>query len=216
VAAAASSTRSSNKASQQPLCFAEEQAAATLSLLERRDLAAALRQSLNNDWNSDEEKSGADSDEDAEAAVQSEEEAMEDAAAVEEAGNWTSNLRHIDLPLYCLRRSHQQRLSDATPLQLLQRFLPHSLMEEFARHTNAAAPHDWQPTTAAELYAFLGVHLFIGIARLPRTEMYWSSTLANPLVTVTVTAGRVVASAPFPSFRSVAAVACPSAGDAAL
>ena len=42
-------------------------------------------------------------------------------------------------------------------------FLPRSLMEEFAQHTNAAAPHDWRPTTAAELYAFLGVHLFMGI-----------------------------------------------------
>jgi hypothetical protein len=78
MAAAASSARSSTRASQQPLSFAEEQAAATLSLLEQRDLAAALRLSLNDDWNSDEEKSGADSDDNAEAAVQSEEEAMEE------------------------------------------------------------------------------------------------------------------------------------------
>ena len=183
MAAAASSTRSSNRASQQPLSFAEEQAAATLSLLEQRDLAAALRLSLNDDWNSDEEKSGADSDDNAEAAAQSEEEAMEEAVAEEETGDWTSNLRDIALPLSRLRHSHQQPPSDATPLQLLQRFLPHSLMEEFARHTNAAAPHDWRPTTADELYAFLGVHLFMGIARLPRTEMYWSHTFANPLVT---------------------------------
>jgi hypothetical protein len=56
-------------------------------------------------------------------------------------------------------------------------------MQEFARHTNAAAPHDWRPTTAEELYAFLGVHLFMGIDRLPRTEMYWSSTFGHPLVT---------------------------------
>jgi hypothetical protein len=160
MAAAASSTRSSNRASQKPLSFAEEQAAATLSLLEQRDLAAALRLSLNDDWNSDEEKSGADSDDNAEAAVQSEEEAMEEAVAEDETGHWTSNLRDIDLPLHRLRHPRQQSPSDATPLQLLQRFLPHSLMEEFARHTNAAAPHDWRPTTADELYAFLGVHLF--------------------------------------------------------
>jgi Transposase IS4/DDE_Tnp_1-like zinc-ribbon len=183
MAAAASSARSSNRASQQPLSFAEEQAAATLSLLEQRDLAAALRLSLNDDWNSDEEKSGADSDDNAEAPVQSDEEALEDAAAVVEAGGWTSNLHDIDLPLHRLRHPRQQSPSEETPLQLLQRFLPQSLMEEFARHTNAAAPHDWRPTTADELYAFLGVHLFMGIARLPRTEMYWSHTFANPLVT---------------------------------
>jgi hypothetical protein len=183
MAAAASSTRSSNRASQQPLSFAEEQAAAPLSLLEQRDLAAALRLSLNDAWNSDEEKSGADSDDNAETAVQSEEEGMEEAEAEEETRDWTSNLHAIDLPLSRLRHPRQLPPSEETPLLLLQRFLPHNLMEEFARHTNAAAPHDWRPTTAAELYAFLGVHLFVGINRLPRTETYWSSTFANPLVT---------------------------------
>jgi hypothetical protein len=56
-------------------------------------------------------------------------------------------------------------------------------MEEFAQHTNAMAPHDWRPTTAAELYAFLGAHLFMGIDRLPRTDMYWSSLFGHPLIT---------------------------------
>jgi hypothetical protein len=54
-------------------------------------------------------------------------------------------------------------------------------MEEFAQHTDAAAPHGWRPTTAAEL--FLGVPLFMGINCLPRTEMYWSATWSNPLLT---------------------------------
>jgi hypothetical protein len=62
MAAAASSARRSTRASLQPLSLAEEQAADTLSRLEQRDLAAALRLSLNDDWNSDEEKSGAGSD----------------------------------------------------------------------------------------------------------------------------------------------------------
>ena len=56
-------------------------------------------------------------------------------------------------------------------------------MEEFAHHTNAAAPHDWRHTTVQELYAFLGVHLFMGIDRLPRTEMYWGATFSHPLTT---------------------------------
>jgi hypothetical protein len=63
-------------------------------------------------------------------------------------------------------------------------------MQEFAQHTNAAAPHDWRPTTAEELYAFLGVHLFMGIDRLPRTEMYWSQTFGHPLVTSLVSRDR--------------------------
>ena len=56
-------------------------------------------------------------------------------------------------------------------------------MEEFAHHTNTAAPNDWRHTTTQELYAFLGVHLFMGIDRLPRTDMYWSQTFGHPLIT---------------------------------
>ena len=92
-------------------------------------------------------------------------------------------LHDIDVPLPRFRHQQQQPPSDDTPLQLLKRFLPPNLMDEFAQHTNAAAPHGWRPTTATELYAFIGAHLFMGIDRLPRTDMYWSSTFGHPLLT---------------------------------
>ena len=183
MAAAASSARRSTRASLQPLSLAEEQAADTLSRLEQRDLAAALRLSLNDDWNSDEEKSGAGSDADMASSSSDEEEEHKAAAPAEEEAEWTSELHAIQPPLPRLRHERQPALDEDTPLLLLQRFLPSALMEEFAQHTNAAAPHGWQPTTAAELYAFLGAHLFMGINRLPRTEMYWSATWSNPLLT---------------------------------
>jgi hypothetical protein len=56
-------------------------------------------------------------------------------------------------------------------------------MNEFAQHTNGAAPQGWRPTTAAELYAFLGVHIYMGIDRLPRTDLYWSETFGHPSIT---------------------------------
>jgi hypothetical protein len=65
----------------------------------------------------------------------------------------------------------------------LQYFLPQQLMEEFAQHTNDAAPRDWRSTTASELYAFLGVHIYMGIDRLPSTELYWSQTFGHPFIT---------------------------------
>jgi hypothetical protein len=183
MADSASSTRRSTRAAQRPLSLAEEQAAAALSLLEQRDVAAALRRSLQASWESDGEQSGADSDAEAPSDSSDEEEEKQAAAPAEVEGGWTSNLHNIDLPLPRLRHERQQQLSDDSPLQLLQRFLPPALMEEFARHTNAAVPHGWRPTTAAELYAFLGAHLFMGIDRLPRTEMYWSADFAHPLLT---------------------------------
>ena len=172
------------RASQQPLTLAEEQAAAALSLMERRDIAAALRLSLNDDWDSDEEKSGAESDSDAEADMADVEEEKQPAAVAHQAHEWSSELHDIKGELPRLRHQRQQPPSDdASAFDLLQLFLPRRLMEEFAHHTNIAAPHDWRHTTVQELYAFLGVHLFMGIDRLPRTEMYWSSTFGHPLIT---------------------------------
>jgi len=46
MADSASAARRSTRATQQPLSLAEEQAAATLSLLEQRDISAALQLSL--------------------------------------------------------------------------------------------------------------------------------------------------------------------------
>ena len=183
MAEAASAPRRSTRASQQPLSLADEQAAAALSSLEQRDVAAALRLSLQASWDSDEEASGAGSDAEAEGSNSEEEEEKQGAAAAEEEGEWTSNLHAIAVALPRLRHERQQQPTEDTPLELLQRFLPPALMEEFAQHTNAAAPPDWRPTTAAELYAFLGAHLFMGIDRLPRTELYWSSTFGHPLIT---------------------------------
>ena len=156
MAAASSSARRSTRTSQQPLSLAEEQAASALSLLEQRDIAAALRLSLNDSWDSDEEKSSAGSDDEAESSSSDEEEEMGLAAPAEEKAEWTDNLHDIQLPLPRLRHEHQRMLPDCTPFQLLQCFLPRRIMQEFAQHTNAAAPNDWRPTTAEELYAFLG------------------------------------------------------------
>ena len=179
----ASPARRSARASQQPLSLAEEQAASALSLLEQRDVAAALRLSLQDSWDSDEEKSGGAGAAQAASSSSDEEEEKQAAAPAEVEAEWTDNLQAIAVPLPRLRHQPQPPPMDETPLQLLQRFLPPAVMEEFAGHTNTVAPHDWRPTTAAELYAFLGAHLFMGIDRLPRTELYWSSTFGHPLIT---------------------------------
>jgi Transposase IS4/DDE_Tnp_1-like zinc-ribbon len=183
MASSASPARRSARASQQPLSLAEEQAASALSLLEQRDVAAALRLSLQDSWDGDEEKSRAGSDHEAASSSSDEEEEKKAAAPAEQEEEWTSELHDIELPLPRLRHPRQPAPEEDSPLRLLQHFLPPALMEEFAQHTNAAAPHDWRPTSAAELYAFLGAHLFMGIDRLPRTHMYWSQTFGHPLLT---------------------------------
>ncbi len=140
MAAAASSGRRSARTSQQPLTYAEQQAASALSALEQRDVAAALRLSLQDSWDSDEEKSGADSAAAAVSSSSDEEKENQPPAAVEQEGEWTSNVQKVDIPLPRLRPVQQAAPAEQTPFTLLQRFLSPALMEEFAAHTNAAAP----------------------------------------------------------------------------
>lgn len=181
MAAASSALRRSTRASQPPLSLADEQAALELSRLEQRDVALALSYSLAASWDSDEEERDADRMSDVESSSESDEEEEKAPAPEEQKEDWSMELHDIAVPLPRLRRQPQRVPPvDATPLELLQLFLPSRLMQEFAAHTNAAAPHDWRHTTSAELYAFLGVHIYMGIDRLPRTEMYWSDTYRHP------------------------------------
>jgi len=184
MATSASLARRSTRASQQPLSFVEEQAAEVLSTLEQRDVASALRRSLVSSWEDEEEEGEMLIESDEEEEPPEEEEKKEQPAPEEEDDGWTRELRDIEVPLPRLR--HLQNRAppvDITPMQLLQYFLPQQLMEEFAQHTNDAAPRDWRHTTASELYAFLGVHIYMGIDRLPSTELYWSQTFGHPFIT---------------------------------
>jgi len=184
MASSAPAARRSTRAAHQPVSLAEEQAAEALSALEQRDVAAALRLSLHSSWEDDDEKSDAEADAQADDESDEQEEKQHAPAPAQQHEEWVSHLHAIDVPLPRFRRPRQQpHPADASPLDLLQLFLPSNLMEEFAHHTNAAAPRDWRHTTAQELYAFLGVHLFMGIDRLPRTDLYWSQTFGHPLIT---------------------------------
>lgn len=184
MAASAASTRHSPRTRQQPLTLAEEQAASVLSRMEQRDVAAALRSSLASSWDSEDEDDEpvAEPDEEEDEAQKEEKEAAP--AVHAEQGGWSMELHDIVIPLPRLRHlQNRPPPADATAFQLLQHFLPQQLMNEFAQHTNSTAPQDWRSTTAAELYAFLGVHIYMGIDRLPRTEMYWSETFGHPFIT---------------------------------
>jgi hypothetical protein len=191
MAASSSSARHSTRTSQQPLSLAEEQAAIALSALEERDVAAALRSSLASSWESDDDGEEAVAEADEEEEAEAEEEKKQQPAAVEQHDGWSTELRDIDIPLPRFRHLQNRPPSaDSSPFTLLHLFLPLQQMEEFAQHTNAAAPHDWRRTTAQELYAFLSVHLYMGIDRLPRTELYWSETFGHPRITALFSRGR--------------------------
>lgn len=180
----ASIVRHSTRASHPPLSLAEEQAASVLSQLEQRDIAAALRSSLSSSWESDDEEEDGVAEADDVEEEEQEEEKKDAAAPDEQKEEWSAELHDITVPLPRLRHlQNRPPAANTTPFLLLQYFLPQQLMEEFAQYTNDAAPHDWRHTTAPELYAFLGVHILMGIDRLPATEMYWSEAFTHSAVT---------------------------------
>jgi Transposase IS4 len=169
---AAAPARHSTRSSYAPLTLAEEQAASVLSRLEQRDVAAAMRCSLASSWEADEDDDAAVAESDDEEEEEEKEEKKEQPATQQQLAGWSAELRDIEVPLPRLRHlQNRPPPAGATPLQLLQHFLPLQLMEEFAQHTNDAAPQDWRHTTAAELYAFLGVHIFMGIKNVYKSKM---------------------------------------------
>lgn len=165
------------------LTLAEEQAAEALTQLEQRDVAAAMRLSLASSWRGEEEVDFESKYEDEESEEEEEEEKKKTSSVMDEEEEWREDIQQVHIPLPRSRRPHQQPLPDATtPFELLQLFLPQDLMEEFVRHTNAAAPRDWKPISTSELFAFIGAHVFMGIDRLPALEMYWSEDFGHSLL----------------------------------
>jgi hypothetical protein len=212
MANSSSSFRHSTRATHPPRSFEEEQGLFVLSRLEQRDVAAALRLSLADSWNSGDEKDTPTEISDFESDNIEEQDDIKVPEPTEQKEEWTSNLHDIKVELPRLRVPHRKEPPDyASILDLLQLFLPPSLIQQFAQYTNAAAPHDWRPTTEQELYAFIGVHIFMGIDRLPSTHMYWSSDFGTSIITSRFSRDRFMQLLRF--FRVAAAYNDAAAGD---
>lgn len=174
----------STRSSLPPITLAEEQAASILSRLEQQDIDTALRLSLASSWELDENQEEEIIEEQKEIIDEEEEEKKDENKVDQQQDEWSTELNNIDIPLPRLRHlQNKPPPTNITPLQLLQYFLSQQLIEEFVKYTNDAAPQQWKHTSSSEIYAFIGVHIYMGIDRLPSTEMYWSSTYAHTFIT---------------------------------
>jgi hypothetical protein len=68
-----------------------------------------------------------------------------------------------------------------TPLNLFQLFLPEDLVSRWADYTNKAAAsgasegsRSWKPTSASELYLYIGFLIYAGIHKEVSFEAYWA------------------------------------------
>jgi hypothetical protein len=173
------SRRSSSRTRQQTVHYAEEQAAMRLQAQELLDLRRAAAASLESDV---EEESPDEPSPPALSSSSDEEEEKEHAAETWSADSSAVNVPPFEAPT---GKQHAARLADS-PLDFLQLFLPPGLVQQWADYTNdyaqqRGAEREWR-TTAPELYAFLGVHIYMGICNLPRWHMYWSELYQQPFV----------------------------------
>ena len=81
-----------------------------------------------------------------------------------------------------------------TPLQAFESLLSEEILNSIVESTNEYAriesenlrppqrlPKPWHPITTGELYAFLGIHIWMGLAPLPDRDSYWNTDPQKPL-----------------------------------
>ena len=106
------------------------------------------------------------------------------------ADAWSAETSRVDVPPFEAPTGKQHGARHAqSPLDFLQLFLPPGLLQQWTDYTNdyaqqRGAEREWR-TTVAERYAFLGVHIYMGICSLPRWHMYWSELYQQPFVAST-------------------------------
>jgi hypothetical protein len=87
-----------------------------------------------------------------------------------------------------------------TALDAFQHIFDVSLFTKIAEETNICAAQKqhshpdptWTPTTVAEIKAFIGIHIIMGLVRYPRYHLYWSQDdfFANYRIQSTMTRRR--------------------------
>jgi hypothetical protein len=155
-----------------------------LSGREAADVRRCISQSLEESDSEGDLDSSAASDDEGTSDAEEEEEKKEGP----DPAVWSSVKSVIAAPIFAGVASPSRRAQRAaSPLEFLQLFLPRSIMQQHAEWTTVYARRHgaeltWH-TTPAELYAFIGVHIYMGIVALPRLHMYWSALYSQPFVT---------------------------------
>jgi hypothetical protein len=173
------STRSSTRRHHSPPRYEEEQANIHLGAKELLDLRHALHASMISDIDDESESDTVSSDE-----SDIDEKEVE---KKESSGEWMTETVDVTIPPFMASIGKQHdALHATTPLNYLQLFLPFSLMQQLASNTTSYAhfcgEHYTWYTTPEELYAFIGVHIYMGIVKLPSIRMYWSQSYQQPFI----------------------------------
>jgi hypothetical protein len=174
--------RRSDRVRARPEAYADQQAGYLAHEEERALLNRAQRESQQCDVaESNEEES---SEDEASSSSEEEEEGTENTSPNSE---WSTDTHHVKLPPFSeLFGSRLPRDRSHTILAYVQHFITEELAATIATNTNLYAASKqataWVPTTTAEVWRFLAVHIFMGIVDLPSHHMYWEEEYRQPYV----------------------------------
>ena len=107
---------------------------------------------------------------------------------------WSTDVNNINIPIssyaYANYHTHTESLSSC---QLLQCFISKFITKRWVSYTNKYSiikTGSSINTNVNELYAFISVHIYMGISYLPRIDMYWSQNFHHPFETSLFTRDR--------------------------
>ena len=113
---------------------------------------------------------------------ESDESCDEESASEESRPNtlqWSSTLRQIDIEQFSISHGPTRDLGEnATAKDFFNVFIDDAYIDEIVRHTIAYARSKGDQTfttTRAEISAYLGLNILIGIHELPQLALYWDS-----------------------------------------
>ncbi|KAF9406028.1 hypothetical protein HW555_013446, partial [Spodoptera exigua] len=111
--------------------------------------------------------------------------------------NWSDKVPKYTIPKFDKRLTVNVRFTHKTPpIEFFDNYFPHDLVELLVEQTNIYAAQrktlHWSPTFVAEMRAYLGVLILMGLHPLPDVNLYWSTDTfyRNPDIAQTFTQKR--------------------------
>lgn len=106
---------------------------------------------------------------------------------------WRRNVTYITPKIKWYAKQPENEVSLESPLQFFENYFHENVYTTMAECTNLYAVQQqvrFEPTVAAEMKVFVGVHIMMGNLHYPRVRNYWEARFSIPLIAANMTLNR--------------------------
>ncbi|KAI4464016.1 transposase is4 [Holotrichia oblita] len=106
---------------------------------------------------------------------------------------WRRNVTYITPKIKWYAKKPENEVSLESPLQFFENYFHENVYTTMAECTNLYAVQQqvrFEPTVAAEMKVFVGVHIMMGNLHYPRVRNYWEARFSIPLIAANMTLNR--------------------------